>query len=173
MKLTPAASRDMRRLALDVVLLDGEQDAAPSLADMARRAKALLDGALREKRRAPKKLAPGKTREERRAETKARRAAIRAEVFARAERERGGRCEWYCERPAEEWHHIFQGGERSARESTATTAAACVACHRAYHKADRDTLRNAATWAVEHGFREAAREIAHRIDLAEMTRRTA
>ncbi len=34
---------DLRRLLLDVILLDGEQDAAPSLGDMARRAQAILD----------------------------------------------------------------------------------------------------------------------------------
>ena len=33
----------LRRLLLDVILLDGEQDAAPSLGDMAKRAKAILD----------------------------------------------------------------------------------------------------------------------------------
>lgn len=33
---------DLRRLLLDVILLDGEQDAAPSLEDMAKRARDLL-----------------------------------------------------------------------------------------------------------------------------------
>lgn len=33
---------ELRRIALDVVLLDGEQDEAPSLDDMARRAKQAL-----------------------------------------------------------------------------------------------------------------------------------
>lgn len=33
---------DVRRLLLDVILLDGEQDAAPSLEDMAKRARELL-----------------------------------------------------------------------------------------------------------------------------------
>lgn len=35
---------DVRRLLLDVIILDSESDDAPSLADMARRARKLLEG---------------------------------------------------------------------------------------------------------------------------------
>jgi 5-methylcytosine-specific restriction endonuclease McrA len=113
---------------------------------------------------APKKalVLPGKTKTERKAERFDRLAAIRTGVFARAERERGLRCEWYCERVASELHHVEQGGARRSLEAVENCAAICTECHRAYHRGELDTLRSAATWAVEHGFREAARTIARR-----------
>jgi 5-methylcytosine-specific restriction endonuclease McrA len=114
---------------------------------------------------APKKalVLPGKTKTERKAERFDRLAAIRTGVFARAERERGLRCEWYCERVACELHHIEQGGARRSLEAVENCAAICTECHRAYHRNDLDTLRSAATWAVEHEFRDAARTIARRL----------
>jgi NAD-dependent dihydropyrimidine dehydrogenase PreA subunit len=125
-------------------------------------------GERREKPSAP--TIPGKSREERRQEEKGRRAVVRVEVFARVDRERQGRCEWYCAQPATDLHHIMNGGRRTVEERIDTCAGICRGCHRAYEKADRAVLRNAATWAVEHGFREAGREIAHRIDKAEEAR---
>lgn len=60
--------KEIDRLALDVILLDGEQDEAPDLADMARRAKAILAKRDEERRhKAPAKVIalPGKSKEQR------------------------------------------------------------------------------------------------------------
>jgi hypothetical protein len=145
----------------------GDLEALRRIAERKAEAKARAKAA----RRARSARAPGKTPAERRSERKARRAVVRAEVFARVDRERQGRCEWYCAQGATDLHHVLNGGRRESEERVDTCAGICRDCHRAYEKADPTVLRNAATWAVEHGFREAAREIAHRIDKADEARR--
>jgi hypothetical protein len=134
-----------------------------SLTREQRRAAMLLGGGSVQKGPEKRLEIPGKTKRERKAERFDRLAAIRLDVFARAEQERGGCCEWYCGGTAEDLHHVEQGGARRSAENVDTCAAVCRACHRAYHRSDLDTLRSAATWAVEHEFRDAARTIARRL----------
>lgn len=165
--------REIDRVLLDVILLDGEQDEAPDLSDMARRSKAILakrDEERRRRRRTGKVVAvPGKSRAQRKVERNDRARRIRAAVFARA----GGRCEFCAarheahpdhriQRP-EELHHIIGGGLRRKMESTETTAAICIDCHRGWGRSDPEVLAAAKAWALRGGRRLALREIDHRI----------
>lgn len=125
MKVTPAAIRDMRRLAQDVVELDGEQDEAPSLADMARRARALLAGPLREQHAPEKRLElVGPTKEDRDIERAAAWDVARALAFARAGKTETSpaRCEFIdhhgcrCRNEGTDPDHIFGGALRADTE---------------------------------------------------------
>jgi hypothetical protein len=154
--------REIRRLCLDVVLLDGEQDAAPSLADMARRAKALLDGALAPRKRVARDvravdLRP--TKEQRKDERRRKVAEIREAVFVRAD----GRCECCCNAEPTEWHHVVSGGLRRHAESFETTAAVCFLCHLELHRGDHGALCSMRLWARVNGFARAQAAIEHRI----------
>lgn len=141
----------LRRLLLDVVLLDGEQDAAPSLVDMARRAKAMLDAEGARKARRRVKAAPRIIREK---ATKAQRAdndaTTRRIVFARCH----SQCELcppYSRLQAEELHHLGAGTLRKLYSGPNATCAACWHCHRAWHKSNPDVLCRSLDLAVAIG----------------------
>lgn len=180
MTFSPRTTREVRRLALDVVLLDGEQDAAPSLADMARRAKALLDGPLREKRSGiPKPSAPGRTRADEKAAAKERLerlATIRVELHT----ETGGTCAVcgmglpFTRMHA---HHILSGPERRSEERRETMAPVHEKCHDWLHgklpKHDQwDALWNLLGWCDQTGREEAAKSIRHRLSKIKEARAT-
>jgi len=117
MKLSPAIAKEVRRLALDVVLLDGEQDEAPSLMDMARRAKRLLDGPLKERRVAKVVALPGLSRDERRELQLYDYDQAKAEALVRS----AGRCEWHtdgrrCTETGCDPHHVLGGAYRKECE---------------------------------------------------------
>ena len=61
---------------------------------------------------------------------------------------------------------------RRPKEREDTCAAICGWCHRFWDNGDLATFRAAKEWAIRLGFREALREIEHRIALAEEARRT-
>ena len=172
MRLSRNAARDVRRLVLDVVLLDGEQDAAPSLEDMARRAKALLDGpfkedhrrASRRKDRTPR--APGESKAAKREERNARVGILRTRVFDRA----AGSCECCRSRPPVEWHHLISGGARRTSEAYETTAAICTWCHADLHRNKWHALAVMRAWARDNGYLTALAAIERRLDkLSEAT----
>ncbi len=115
---------------------------------------------------------PGKTKAERDAEKEAHRRETYDAVARRVDRERQGRCEWACEQRAEDPHHLLNGGRRSVDEEPATVAGICRLDHRGYEAGDEDALGRAWTWAHEHGFRKAQREIEHRQRKAAEARRS-
>lgn len=152
-------TKEIRRLCLDVILLDGEQDAAPSLADMARRAKALLDGPLAVTRRPARPSV--KAKKAAKAEKKAARVEIRGSVFLRAQHA----CELCQVRRAEELHHLLAGvGNRTPEETVETCVAACRPCHKAWHAGDLEVLEASRLAAVTNGSAEAAAAVQRRID---------
>lgn len=89
---------------------------------------------------------------------------IRSLVIARVHRERQGLCEFLCGQPADDPHHIISGsGKKRLFEAPETVAGICRLCHRAYEKADIETLERAALWASSHGFGAALKEIRYRL----------
>lgn len=146
MKLTPSTARAVRRLALEVVLLDGETEAAPSLGDIARRAKALLDGPLRETRKPTKVSAPGRSREDRRADHREETGSLRGQVWERC----GGRCEVSGVELGAAWemHHVQGQGERRSAQRLGNVLAVSWDVHRLIHRGDLDTLRAVAACPV-------------------------
>ena len=179
MRLSRNAARDVRRLVLDVVLLDGEQDAAPSLEDMARRAKALLDGpfkedhrrASRRKDRGPR--APGESKAAKREDRAARTAEIRAACVARAD----GKCE-VCEQPENErfpteMHHLLMGrGRRTQDQDVSNCIMVCPVCHAVGHGRILQVGDVLIEWSRKHGYAETERAIRYRIDKALLADRT-
>jgi hypothetical protein len=153
--------REIRRLCLDVVLLDGEQDAAPSLADMARRAKALLDGALAPRKRVARDvravdLRP--TKEERKAAKNAETAALRVNAEARA----AGRGE-LCGQPfydapecrAEMCHLDGGSGKRTQGQRIGNVVMEHGACHRGKSGLDVAPLAwlpDVKRWCARYGY---------------------
>lgn len=161
---SPATRRAFRELAADVVELDGEQDEAPSLEEMARRARDLL--ARTEERTRTKKVvtaAPLVEEEPRREKV----SRIRTAVFARA----AGRCEFCHAGEPREWHHIIGGPMRRTLEAVDTTAAICIDCHRGWNASKLDVLRLAKVWALRLGFRVALRAIEKRTAKVEEAQR--
>jgi hypothetical protein len=133
--------------------------------DLKADAQRVIDARRSKRKRATQRLprAPERPPEEPRA---AKVERIRGAVFERA----AGVCEFCATVPLmpvkgrpEEWHHCIGGPLRRELEAVENCAAICTECHRAYHRNDLDTLRSAATWAVEHEFRDAARTIARRL----------
>lgn len=94
-------------------------------------------------------------------------ADVKQAVRTRVLVERGGRCEWACERLCDDPHHLISGsGKKRVFEAPNTVSGICRTCHRLYEKADVDTLQRAASWALNHGFTLALNEILRRLDKA-------
>lgn len=151
-----------RRLLEQVA--SGRISAADAQRELARRDQAKRARKARAKALGRHGRAPGKTAAERRAERDARWDATRSAVAQRVDRERQGRCEWTCERRADDPHHILGGSKRRFEERPETVAGVCRTCHRAYEANDEDTLNRAFAWARDHGFWAAARVIEARIE---------
>lgn len=151
--------RRFRALASDVVLLDGDQDDAPSLGSMAIEAARLLElTAERKGRKLPKVKAPGTPQSER-AEAKWQHTeTVKARVF-----KRDGCCV-LCEGPIHDMHHLLYGsGNRTQGERVETCASVCRTHHDAAHDGDVGTLVQLVAWAWGLGYAEAARATERRI----------
>lgn len=168
--------RAIQQLCRDVIVLDSDEDDAPCLSDMARRAQGILAAVAPKRSRAMPRhpaVGAGKVRkaakkEERRAKV----AAIREAVFARA----GANCE-FCRMPVGvlplEWHHIIGGGLRRHRESVETTVAICRPCHDDWERGSLLVLAEAVEWAARHKFGGALAAINRRVAKVEEARRIA
>jgi hypothetical protein len=134
------AERETERVLLDVILLDGEQDEAPDLSDMARRAKAILAKRDQERRDAkawkrakPKVEVPGTSKPSRDAAK-----ATTYDLSKRAAWERsGGRCEYddaegrRCTLDGNDPDHALCGAYR--RECERLGAEGLIVACRAHH----------------------------------------
>ena len=166
-KLDPRSAREVHRLCLDVVLLDGEQDAAPSLSDMARRAQALLDGPLKPRRKIARPRSPGKTRDERRDERRDQTAAIREACAKRA----GGKCETCGTEESAAYplqmHHLLPGrGRRREQQAVENCVMVCMWCHEFGHGRILYVGPGLLAWADKHGYRAAYNNVRRRMDKA-------
>lgn len=145
---------------LSTVLRWAREQTADGLGAPARVVEAIDRLTARKVPRLPRVKAPGKSADDRRKERNERAAAIRAEVFKRA----NGRCECCCSRTPAEWHHVIGGGARRAEESVETTAAVCVFCHVDLHRSRFHALVSMRRWAMTNGFADALHAIERRID---------
>lgn len=98
-------------------------------------------------------------------------ADVKQAVRTRVLTERGGRCEWQCERLCDDPHHLISGsGKKRVFEAPNTVAGICREHHRLYEKADIETLLRALVWAHDHRFHLAHAEITRRLDKAQAVR---
>jgi transcriptional regulator GlxA family with amidase domain len=134
---------------------------------------AAIDGRLAEiraakARKSGKRAGSRIAKEAKREERIDRMAAIHFAVMERA----AGRCEFCGEDSGNlDTHHILSGPLRRAAERSDTVAAICRGCHAFYHAGRADVLRDAYTWAVRRGFKDAARAIERRLEKIEEARR--
>lgn len=127
----------VKRLLQDVVKLDdvlGHEDNAPSLEDMARRAKGMLEAVSAKRQRRLKKTLPARRAKAERAlaELEAHRQ-LRQRAFVRAV----GRCE-LCDVPLRtnevvHLHHLEGGPAKAKNERISNVMVTHPACHEAYH----------------------------------------
>jgi hypothetical protein len=153
-------NREVKKLLMDIVVLDSEQEQAPSLGDMAKRAMSILDRYTKGRLRRLEKSRPRRAEKQAaRDERNAGMATIRAEVMRRA----AGTCELCHNDKVHEVHHLIGGAMRRKMEATNTCIGLCLTCHRNVHDSEWATMVNLELWAKTNASWEAARLVTKRV----------